>query len=132
MSQNKIRLSIIRTICFILFIFFLVFGVKAYIWYVAIQWAIGQNNAKYIDLAAQLDFTKNFYIPYLRSDYAGYFVNHEHGFANDHEIIVKFIKKTQVHIPSLVTTSIPDDDTWLIKWWWKEFIEYKLNRSLKR
>ena len=130
MLQNKIHLQIPRAVIFIFTIVFLILGIKAYLWYFAIQETIKQNYLKYADLTTKLNYTTNFYIPYLKSDYAWYFVNHEHGFANDNEIIVKFIKKTQLHIPSVVNT-LSNDTTWTIQWWWKEFFDYKIDRSLK-
>lgn len=131
MPQNPINNPIFRIICFILLMIFVVLGTKSYLGYFSIQETIKQNQSRHTDLQTQLSYIKNFYIPYLRSDYAGYFVNHEHGFANNNEVIVKFTKNTQVHIPSVVTPTT-SDTTWTIQWWWKEFLQYKLNRSKVR
>lgn len=129
MQNNKTYLQLVRVICFILLLIFIVLWTKAYIGYFAIQETIKQNYARHADLQSQLSYIKNYFIPYLRSDYAGYFVNHEHGFANSNEVIIKFTKKTEVHIPSIVVPQSDPDKTGEIQWWRLDYLRYKRNKA---
>lgn len=132
MKQNPVIVQLIRVLAYLFLIIFVVLWTKAYLGYFAIQETIKQNYTRFAELQTQFIFTKNFYIPYLKSDYAWYFVNHEHWFANNNEVIIKFIKQPQVHIPSIVDSIPTRDSSWELQWGWKEFMYYKRNRTLNR
>jgi len=112
--------------------FAMIFAIRTYINYIAIEEAIEHAIIQKQIKTDELYFTKYFLISYEESDYASYFLQHENNMLLRNEFIIKFEELSQKQetqtgtIPSYtdfeITTSISNQE------WWKKFILEKFKR----
>ncbi len=68
----------------------MILTIRTYVNYVSIETAIENATLQKHVKIDELDFTQNFLIPYEKSAYASYFLQHENNMLLRNEFIVKF------------------------------------------
>jgi len=68
----------------------MIFAIKTYVNYLSIEEAITNAIIEKHIISNQLAFTQNFIIPYEKSEYASYFLQHENNMLLSNEFIIKF------------------------------------------
>lgn len=80
---------------YVVLVFFVVLGVKAYLGYLTMSQAIEYNNLKNKNLQEQIIYLRDCRLAYLESEYADYFISHENGIAHQGEKVIKVEKKSE-------------------------------------
>jgi hypothetical protein len=84
---------------YVLIIFFVVASTKAYLGYLTVQQTIQGNEYRKTALEQQMAYLRDFRLPYLESEYALYFANHENAIALPIEQVIKFVKQSEQTLP---------------------------------
>jgi len=74
----------------ILDVFAMILAIRTYVNYVSIETAIEDASVQQQIKSDELAFTQNFLIPYEKSAYASYFLQHENNMLLRDEYIIKF------------------------------------------
>ncbi len=99
---NRIKYGLL-----ILDVFAMVLAIKTYVNYVSIETAIENASLQQQIKSDELAFTQNFLIPYEKSEYASYFLQHENNMLLRDEYIVKFEEMYQKQEVNTWTTVDP-------------------------
>jgi hypothetical protein len=87
----------IKYLLFAACFFAMIFAIKTYVNYISIEEAITNAIIEKDTKSNELAFTKNFVIPYEKSTFASYFLQHENNMLLSNEFIVKFEEMQQKH-----------------------------------
>ncbi len=99
---NRIKYGLV-----ILDIFAMILAIRTYVNYVSIETAIEDASLQQQIKSDELAFTQNFLIPYEKSAYASYFLQHENNMLLRDEYIVKFEEMYQKQEVNTWTTVDP-------------------------
>lgn len=112
-------------------LFAMIFAIKTYVNYLSIEEAITNAIIEKHIKSNQLAFTQNFIIPYEKSEYASYFLQHENNMLLSNEFIIKFEemqKKQEINTWNINSyTNFEWTQTLSNKKSWKKFILEKFN-----
>lgn len=75
---------------FIVDIIAMILAIRTYVNYVSIEVAIDNATIEKQVKSDELAFTQNFLLPYEKSEYASYFLQHENNMLQRDEYIIKF------------------------------------------
>lgn len=99
---NRIKYGIL-----ILDLFAMIIAIRTYVNYVSIETAIEDATMQQQLKSDELAFTQNFLLPYEKSEYAKYFLEHENNMLLGDEYIVKFEEMYQKQEANTGTTVTP-------------------------
>ncbi|HMY81047.1 MAG TPA: hypothetical protein PLW93_03705 [Candidatus Absconditabacterales bacterium] len=95
MIKKRLNHPLVSVITYVLLVFFVIFGTKAYLGYLTIQQTIKSNQAHLISLQTKAIYFSAYRLGYLESEYAPYFVAHENGVAHPGERKIVIHKTTE-------------------------------------
>lgn len=123
---NRIKYGLL-----ILDIFAMILAIRTYVNYVSIETAIEDASIEQQIKSDELAFTQNFLMPYEKSEYASYFLQHENNMLLRGEYIIKFeemYQKQEVETWNVQSyTDYEDNDVNSPQESWKKFILEKFN-----
>jgi len=120
-------------------VFAMIIAIRTYVNYISIETAIKNAIIEQQIKSNELAFSQNFLMPYEKSEYASYFLQHENNMLLRDEYIIKFeemYKKqnietwnSQSHIDYIQTTDTKSNtnNTNTPQQSWKKFILQKIN-----
>lgn len=118
---------------FFLTVFFSYYSIQAYLNNISIESSIEQVRQDISEIEQQIAFKETFYMNYLDSEYAPYFLGHENGMVYDGERIIRF--RTEVEDPDeAVLPSIEEKESIYLSTpeeAWHHFIDQRLEELIE-
>lgn len=131
LSKKTTQFPFVTIIIHSLIVIFIVLATRAYLGYFIVQQTIDLNDNKKKQIEQQITFLREYRLPYLDSDYAMYFINHENGVANPGEQLIKIKKQSEVIQPDRSIIS-PNGDRKIpqsiLTGGWSWYLRYKLQQ----